>query len=345
MADEATDGKASTEPLPGKSRRLGPRARRWLVGTALCLAGAAILGSAAGGWWLANRTLIASHEDSPATQTESDSLDLPAFQMPDVRGLTQAAAEQVLVDSGVPVNAITTHDAPSAARPGVVVDQSPAFGASEVSKVDLGIGVPVTMPDLAGETQTDAVETLSGYGVAATVSYAYSNDVSPGLVVSVSPEVGTRLDATASIVVATSGVTLPLSQIDTVDGGCDSDDEVAINGQDYSTAIACYADADRAGNATWVLSKTVDRFAATVGITDDAAPEASAPYQVLVDGEVVAQGTASFGDSTQIDVSLTGALQLTIKVGPASAEAVRVVFGNAVVYGSDEGIARLVTLR
>ncbi|KQX65658.1 PASTA domain-containing protein [Angustibacter sp. Root456] len=265
--------------------------------------------------------------------------------MPDVRGLRAAVAQQVLVDAAIPVNAISTHDAPSAATPGVVVEQTPAFGEDDVSKVDLGIAVPVTMPDLAGKSQDEAVETLSGFGVGVSVAYAYSKDVTAGRVLSTTPAIGKRLGPTASITVATSGSTLPLSQVNTVAGGCDSAQNVAVNGHDYATALGCSTDTTAAASTTWVLSKTVDRLVATVGIADDEAPGASAPYAVIVDGKVVAKGTAAFGASTKIDVRCTGAIQLTIRVGPASAEDVTVEFGDAVVYGSDQGIARLAKLQ
>jgi beta-lactam-binding protein with PASTA domain len=265
--------------------------------------------------------------------------------MPDVRGLDKATAEQVLADSAIPVDAITTHDAPSVVKPGVVVEQSPAFGASDISKVDLGIAVPVRMPDLVGKTQDRAVEILSGYGTGVTITYGYSNAATAGTVLTMTPAEGKSLGQTASIVVATAGSTLPLTQIHTIDGGCSSDTNVAIDGHDYSTALACSTNTGQATSTTWMLSKTVDRFTATVGIADNGTPGAAASYELLIDGKIVAKGTASFGAASKIDVPCTGAIQLTLRVGPTSADAVNVAFGDAVVYGAEEGIARLAKLQ
>jgi hypothetical protein len=341
MRDDAPPVGASPDKVAEMWRNLRQPARRWLVGTVVSLIGAVVLAAGAGGWWLANRTLIASHTNAPAPLSSPAATHASELQMPDVRGLDKATAEQVLADSAVPVGAISTHDAPSVAKPGVVVEQSPAFGASDISKVDLGIAVPVTMPKLTGRTQDKAVETLSGYGTGVTITYRYSKDAKAGTVVSESPAVGTPLGQTASIVVATSGSTLPLTQIKTIKGGCGAERNVAINGHDYSTALACSAHTGEPAETTWVLSKTVDRFTATVGIADDGAPGTTAPYQVLVDGKVAAQGQTSFGRSTAVDVACTGAIQLTVRVGPTSNGNVHVVFGDAMVYGSEDGVTRL----
>ena len=320
--------------------------RGWLVGSACALLVAVVVAAAVGGWWLANSTLVASHESSSAPVPEVQVSDAGfGVQMPDVRGLELATALQVLADSGIPADHIVTHEAPSVVTAGVVVEQSPAFGASQIAVVDLGVAVSASMPALGGKTQDEAVEVLSGFGTAVEITYGYSKDAAPGTVLSVSPATGEPLGQAASLVVATAGSTLPLTQVHTIAGGCRTRTAVAIDGRDYTTALACEARTDRAVETTWMLSKTVDRFTATVGIADDGVPGASAGYSVLLDGAVVAQGVADFGSSTAIDVVSTGAIQLTIRIDAASQGDVDVIFGTAVVYGSDEGIERLAALR
>ena len=111
-----------------------------------------MLGSAAGGWWLANRTVVAgiSNDSDEAETTTVLSSDLA---MPDVRGLTQDEASQVLADSGFSAAIIRFVDAPSGAPEGIVVTQTPTFGTESPGEIVLGLAVPATMPNLAGKTQ------------------------------------------------------------------------------------------------------------------------------------------------------------------------------------------------
>lgn len=337
---------AGTQPEPPQVREASSRGRRWLFAALGSLMGALILAAGAGGWWLANVTLVASHENESSSSARAPvATTVAELQMPDVRGLDRATAEQVLADSGIPLDVIVTHDAPSVARQGVVVEQSPAFGASDISTVDLGLAVPVTMPDLSGKTQDEAVEILSGFGAGVSISYAYSKDAPAGTVLTGDPAVGEPLAQTAAIVVATAGSTLPLTQLDAIAGRCGSESNVAIDGHDFATALSCAVPVGKEADTTWMLSKAVDRFTATVGIADDGMPGSTVPYQILLDGNAVAQGTASFGASTTVDIPCAGAIQLTIRVGPAAAERIKVVFGDAVVYGAEQGITRLANMR
>lgn len=325
--------------------RLWRPGRGWLIAAVCSLVGALVLAAGVAGWWLAGSVIAGSQQGEPTRAPTTAATMATALQMPDVRGLDQATAQQVLADSGIPVAAVKTHRAPSVARPGVVVEQSPAFGATDVSAVDLGVAVAVTMPALAGKTQDEAVQTLSGYGVGVDITYAYSKDAKVGTVLSGKPAVGAHLGQTASIVVATAGSTLPLTQLRSISGGCGSDSNVAIDGKDYATALSCSASTDGPSDTTFMLSKTVDRFTATVGVADDATPGAKVPYAVLADGRVIARGSASYGASSAIDVPTSGVIQLTVRVGPASTDGIDLEFGDAVVYGSSQGIARLAKLR
>lgn len=349
-AQEADDKIKSTSTNPPsdapKKTRTTFRRRRLQVGLVATLAVAVVLISATGGWWLANATLIASQSaGEPPEPAEVLATTASELQMPDVRGLDQPTAEQVLADSGIPVDIVKTHETPSVARAGTVVEQSPAFGDSNLSAIELGVAIPVTMPDLTGKTQEAAVATLSGFGTGVKLTYSYEKDATVGTVLSGMPAVGEPLGQNATLVIATAGSTLPLTQVSTIDGRCSSRSNVAIDGRDFATAMSCTAETGDRSTTTWVLSKAADRFTATVGIADDSEPGTSAPFAVMLDGKVISEGTASFGTSTTIDVTCTGAIQLSVRVGPSSADRVDIVFGEAVLYGSDEGIARLAALR
>ncbi|NLA64846.1 MAG: hypothetical protein GX862_02720, partial [Leucobacter sp.] len=105
----------------------------------------------------------------------------------------------------------------------------------------------------------------------------------------------------------------------------------------------CEARQDRATTTTWLLSKSADRFTATVGIPDDGTAGASAAYSVLLDGAIVHEGVAAFGEATAVDLPVSGASQLAMRIEPITGERIDVAFGAAMLHGSEDGITRLVT--
>jgi serine/threonine-protein kinase len=91
--------------------------------------------------------------------------------VPNVVGATEAAARASLSDAGLEATAVPVADA--AIPPGQVVSTEPPAGreVEEGSSVELRISQgpeTVDVPDLTGETQEDALETLTGLGLTGT---------------------------------------------------------------------------------------------------------------------------------------------------------------------------------
>lgn len=335
---------AEEQPAAAPRTRSGIPMRFWLVGGICAIIAAMVLGAGAGGWWIATSTIVATQgndDAGPAAESAANISDLLSLEMPDVRGLDRATAEQVLADSGVPLTAISVHDTPSVITPGLIVEQDPAFGASSFPKVELGIAVPVTMPKLQGETKDAAVDVLSGFGASVELTYQYSKEAVPGSVISSTPKPGKPLDTTAVLAIATSGSTLSLGELDPIRGTCDGGADGPIDGVSYATVLACAGDDGVAGTTTWRLSKTTDRVTATIGISDDAEPGTQASFKILVDGEVVSSGVVAFGAPETIDLSCSGAIQLSLRIKSKSATEGDVVLGDPLLYGSDEALTRL----
>jgi len=122
-----------------------------------------------------------------------------SVSVPDVTGKTQDEATSTLSDAGliaVPVEA-NSSDVPK----GDVAAQDPAAGVliaplSEVLiTVSLGPGTTsVTMPDVVGKAQADAVKELEAAGLTVTTAQAYSPDVKKGTVISQAPTAGTKVE-------------------------------------------------------------------------------------------------------------------------------------------------------
>jgi beta-lactam-binding protein with PASTA domain len=119
--------------------------------------------------------------------------------VPDVTGMTADEATTTLADAAltaVPVEAYV-----AAVPAGDVADQEPAPGAlvrplSEVLvTVSLGEGTTsVTVPDVVGSREADAVDELEVAGLVVTTGRAYSADVAAGRVIAQAPEAGASVE-------------------------------------------------------------------------------------------------------------------------------------------------------
>ena len=119
--------------------------------------------------------------------------------VPDVTGMTADEATTTLADAALTAVPVEAYD------PGVpagdVADQEPAPGAlvrplSEVLvTVSLGEGTTsVTVPDVVGSREADAVDELEAAGLVVTTGRAYSADVAAGRVIAQAPEAGASVE-------------------------------------------------------------------------------------------------------------------------------------------------------
>ena len=124
--------------------------------------------------------------------------------VPNVVGLTQAAAEAALTGAGLAVGAVT--DAFSLTVPaGQVISQNPAAGVEVApgTSVDLVVSkgpAPVTVPDVVGLTQAVAETALTGAGLTVgTVTESFSDTAPLGQVMSQTPAAGAEVAAGAAV--------------------------------------------------------------------------------------------------------------------------------------------------
>lgn len=309
----------------------------WIAGAAAFVVLALMLGSAALGWWVANQAVAASLE-TQVEETEAPPVISDETTMPDVRGLSREDAAQVLADSGFPASAVSFEEAPSAVPEGTVVTQSPVFGTPSPTSIVLGFAVPAKMPDLAGMTRQEAVSVLSGLGVAADVAFRYDADVSSGVVLSTSPETGVLLGDSATVTVATAGTSAALGDLRQLDGNCRGSSGETLSGEEFSSSVMCRVE-DEPEPSVWALNAKVDLFTATVGIDDEQTPGQTATVEVLADGKVVAREQVAFGKPVEVSVTVTGVIQLAVRV--TGQEDTLVLLGGAAVTGSENAIAEL----
>jgi beta-lactam-binding protein with PASTA domain len=140
------------------------------------------------------------------TQTEQGRLWLLGLtsrtEVPNVVGQSQTSAEAALQEAGLRVGQVSS-EATLAASPGVVVRQEPVQGETVAKHSEVAIAVSavptVTVADVVGHKESDAMIVLAEQGLRASVQYANSSSVPAGEVIEQSPAGGAQA-AVGSIV-------------------------------------------------------------------------------------------------------------------------------------------------
>jgi hypothetical protein len=301
-------------------------------------------GGMVGGWLLANGTVVAQ-----APQPEATILEVPLAEpgesstMPDVRGLAESDALQVLVDAGIPARAVTVSSRPAGGTPGTVVDQTPAFGTAAPATVELTIGEAAMVPDLQGREIDDAVAALNDLGTRVERASGYDPDSEPGVILSSAPDAGEALPDTVSLVVNAAPSAVYLAELSPLRGGCSSPSRLFLDGDAFTQGLECGATAS-GRSSTWLLAKSVDRVTGVVGVGDTAEPGTIVHVEITADGKILFAEDVAYADPQPLDVRTTGALQLSVTAttvsapGGSSAEA---ALGDVRLLGASEAIAAL----
>ncbi|MEM6818361.1 MAG: PASTA domain-containing protein [Pseudomonadota bacterium] len=137
-----------------------------------------------------------------------------SVSVPNVVGLTQAAASSAITGANLVVGNVTTQTSNTVAN-GSVISQSPTGGTtvSEGSAVDLVVSsgpATVSVPNVVGQSQAAAEAAITGASlVVGVVSNASSNTVASGDVISQDPAAGTNVaeNSAVNIVVSTGPAT------------------------------------------------------------------------------------------------------------------------------------------
>ncbi|MFH8453522.1 NPCBM/NEW2 domain-containing protein [Streptomyces fungicidicus] len=89
-----------------------------------------------------------------------------------------------------------------------------------------------------------------------------------------------------------------------------------INGEQYSQSVIMRADKSYVpyGDAEYKLGRKWRTFDATIGLRDDSPRKAVLKFEVFADGKRLHQERMKVGESSKIDVNISGKLRLTLKV-------------------------------
>ena len=312
---------------------------RWLVVGAGLLALALFAGGFTAGWRVHDVAASGQVLPEPSVVTVTA---LPASQaealMPDVRGLGEATARQVLADAGVTTTPTVT-EKPWAGVAGVVVEQSPVFGTSAPDSVTLTVSAPALVPATEGRTATDVANEVSSLGAQVTVARRYQPGAAPGSVLAIDPTPGAALPPEVTITEAQAAESRYLTEVKPLEGGC-SVREVKISGPSYPHGLVC--EERRSGEHVWLLSRDVDAVTGLFGIPDTADPATTATVEILIDGQPVQTANLTYGaDAIPIDLTTTGALRLAVRITTESPEPAWVGFGDVRLVGDGAALQGL----
>ena len=187
--------------------------------------------------------------------------------IPNVVGLTQAAAQTAILNAGLTVGTVTAQSSTTVAA-GSVLSQSPSCGVvAPGTAISLTVSSgppPVAVPNVVGDSQLTAIFGVRGAGfTVGTITTASSSTVPQGFVISEDPAAGTLAAPGSSVnLVVSSGTVVP-----------------NVVGQTEQAAVAALTAAGfTVGTITPQISTTV--------------PEFNVISQYLPAGSVVNPGTA-----------------------------------------------------
>lgn len=329
---------ATIEP-PAPRRRGRTLARRLRV-AGIVLAVAGILGGAAWVGWALNDAL----GDDPEVVVRRDIrlvTDAPVADgtAPSVVGLDRAAARQAFADAGARPDAIRVVEEPYAGDAGLVIEQRPAPAEQLASSATLTVSAPATMPDFAGRPRDEARDRLEALGAVVRTKAEFVPGAGGDEVIRTIPGPGSRVLEEVTLVYAEPESSVALADLTAESSDCEQGDR-SMGGADRTNAVVCTA-YDEPSAAVYRLDGHATRFAAEVGLDDDAPPDAVAVARVTADGRTVARAELEPGEVATVDAGVAGVRRLSLEVRARGDEVPDVVWADAALYGSRRGLDAL----
>ncbi|MDP9905604.1 PASTA domain-containing protein [Arthrobacter bambusae] len=337
-------------PATNNSEPRKRRLPRWvsLTGAVSMLCVACLFVGLILGWVLRGSLFT---DESVATDKPSQSPGVEAkatLPMPDVRGLSEADARQVLADAGYDASIVKVSKTPSVVSAGTVAAQDPVAGTMQPVSITLSLPSPAVMPEIVGKDVGEASKSLAALGAQPIVKRIFDAKAGPGSVISTDPASGSPLTAAPTLTVASTPASSPLSALKGT-GSCGSVTSGSVNGTAITTGVRC-AGYSKEETTFWILGRGLSRLKGVVGIDDSSNSKARVKVTITADGKPLVDQEISYGQSVNLDADVSGVLRLELKVSDANAgtgsnsssnETPYLTIGNAVLLGSEEAVAAL----
>lgn len=341
----AGDSEQAAGAKPGRRRPRSLRLRVALIGL-LCLS-LGLFGSGVFVGWTARDRIQAMRAGAAPDVVEVPAIDADAdAKVPDLRGLTLSDAKQALADMSLDPSGVTVVETEWAGTTGLVVSQDPVVGEPLTQALTLTVSKKAKVPKVVGLSRYDAVAALRALGSEPRVEEKFDATAATGSVLEVKPGEGADLPSEVTLTVAQAGSSIYLSKLDTAhdssrSGSCSTRDTF-LAGTKYTEALQCSSRSrGEETSYAWLLEKHGSALSATVGVSDDASPSASARIRVLGDGAELANTSVSYGQTQPLNIDVTGVLRLEIVT--SSDNGADVYLGDAIIKGTDSEINQLET--
>jgi beta-lactam-binding protein with PASTA domain len=257
-----------------------------------------------------------------------------AVPVPNVVGLTQAAATNAITSAGLTLGTVTLQSSATVAA-GLVISESPVAGTSVAANSAVNLVVssgpaPVLVPNVVGLTQAAATTTITGAGLTlGTVTQQSSATVAAGLVISESPTAGTSVAAKSTVSLVVSSGPAPVS-VPNVVGLTQAAATTAITGagltlgtittQSSSTVAAGLVISEAPTAGTSVAANSAVSLVVSSGAVPVAVPNVVGLTQAAATTAITASGLTLGSVTTQS--SATVAAGLVISESPAAGTSV-----------------------
>jgi len=325
-----------------RSNRVVVGSVRWLKITGigiLAVTGIFAAGFATG--WVTSDNVAMSAPNSTFSPTAAP--PVPGFGasvlMPDVRGLTPDNAKQVLADADVDLATVELSSRPAAGPSGLVIVQSPAFGAAVPTVVTLVVSEPATVPVAVGERASTVTTALSGLGAQVKRESVYVPGATIGTVTSIEPTSGAALPEIVTLQITAAPSTVAFAELRT-SGSCSKSSTERMDGKDWSEPVTC-SSSTSGRSSDWTIGGAAIEIQGTLGLQDSADSGASLMVEVLGDGVVL--GTYKLVRGTSLDFTLgtAGRTKITVRVTSTSSDNPKLVIGKFNALGSSAPIDAL----
>lgn len=266
--------------------------------------------------------------------------------MPDVRGLAPDSAKQVLADAGIDVATVTLAVQPAAGQSGIVIAQTPAFGASAPPTVTLVVSAATVVPSVVGQPVTTAIGQLTKLGAQIKRNSVYVPGAAIGDVVAIDPAPGAALPDIVILRVTAPPATATFASLP-ASGNCRRSSSIRMNGKDWTDAVLCSV-SSILQTGEWSLNKEVDEITGTLGLADSSGTGSSVSpqpvsVQIVADGVVIGTYTVGSGSPTSFTLTTSGRATLALRNQSVSGGSADLVIGDFSARGSSAAITSLTT--
>lgn len=199
---------------------------------------------------------------------------------------------------------------------------------------------PASVPSLVDMTLDEAKARVKGMGVDLKVVNVANEEKPSGTILKQTPEAEAPFEATITVNVARPPLKTYLADLEAVEhtgDGIEGSGNATLNTTTYTRSLWMLSCGnyphDRQNSAGWDLARRYSRFAAIVGVPDNAPSGSFAKFQVYGDGRLLADVDGRLGTPATINVDTTGVLRLTLRVSGIGCESY--TFGQALGVFAD----------